>query len=305
MRVVVTGASGFLGSHLVDAAIKHLPDAEILAFCHYRSDGTTGWCPAHSRVKVIRGDIRDTGHIASIKPTHIINAAALVSVPDSHDRPGAHWETNCTSVASMLMAMKGVRFVQISTSEVFDGKQAPYRDTDPVRPITPYGAAKAAAEQAVRGFGQTVCRVFNMFGPRQFPRAVIPRMVRFALEIAEGQRDIAELYGPVGSRAFLYAPWVAEQIVTQVLKDERPLVQLASSQVVELRSLWESIAGICRIDASKVRWDAPPANANPVACLFGYSSTGYKTRKFMVSELEKTICWHRVNRNYCASGSYQ
>lgn len=305
MRLLATGANGFLGSHIVDAAIKHLPHAEIIALCRYNSAGTIGWCPRHSRVKIVRGDIRDSDHIASLGATHIINAAALVSVPDSHDRPGAHWETNSDAVANMLIATRGTRFIQISTSEVFDGKEAPYRDRDRVKPITPYGGAKAAAEQIVTASGGTVARIFNMFGPRQFPRAVIPLMIRQCLEIRENKRERAELYGPVGSRAFLYAPWVAEMLVRKVLTDTRPVVQIASNEVIELKWLWGVVADLCHVDPTLIDWTPPPANANPVAQLFGTSSKGYDTRKFNKAELMKTIKWHTTNRDYCSGHPYQ
>lgn len=305
MRLLITGASGFLGSHLVDAAIKHLPDAEIVALAHYRSDGSTGWCPRHSRVKLVRGDIRDIGLLRKQEPTHIINAAAQVSVPDSMDRPESCWDVNCTAVARMLMEFRGVRFIQISTSEVFDGTFPPYKQDSQLCPITPYGASKASAEQACRSFGGTVCRIFNMFGLRQFPRAVIPRMCRDALAVQCGRRDRAELYGPVGSRAFLFAPWVAEQVVTKVLKDQKPVVQLASAQVKEIKWLWEMIASIVGIDPAKVVWNPPPANASPVAKLWGFSSQGYDTPEFDLDALRATVEWYAGAPVFCSQETYE
>lgn len=305
MRLLITGASGFLGSHLVDAALKWLPDAEIVALAHYRSDGSTGWTPKHSRVKIVRGDIRDLGLLKRQEPTHVINAAAQVSVPDSMDRPESCWDVNCTAVARMLMELKGARFIQISTSEVFDGKHAPYKADSTVCPITPYGASKAACEQACRSFGATVCRIFNMFGQRQFPRAVIPRMCRLAFDVRAGRKERAELYGPVGSRAFLYAPWVAEQIVRKVLTDERPLVQIASNQVIELKWLWAAIAGMVGIPTDRVVWNPPPPNASPVACLYGFSSQGYDTPAFDLDALRATVEWFGKAPPYYAFETYE
>jgi nucleoside-diphosphate-sugar epimerase len=235
----------------------------------------------------------------------VINCAALVSVPYSQTMPGAYWRTNATAVMGMLMC-RPKRFIQISTSEVFDGKAPPYYDSSPTCPITPYGASKCAGESACRGMAAgvgTVVRVFNLYGPRQYPRAVIPLMVRQALEIQEGTREKATLYGPIGSRAFLYAPWVAEQVI-RAIDDHRPLIQLASLNVIKIADLWPRIALAVGIDPERVEWSKPPGNASPVANLFGYSSDGYETghalNRLGLEGLEETVAWHRANRHYCS-----
>lgn len=305
MRVVVTGACGFLGSHIVDALREHTTH-EIVGVSDYRSDGTTGWLKKHPEVEIHRLDIQDALSIKRLRPDAIINAAALVSVPDSNDRPYSHWMANANSVAFMLALMPDVRFVQISTSEVFDGKAPPYRDTDCPTPSTPYGAAKAAAENCVRAHGGTVCRLFNLFGSRQFPRAVIPKMVRGAIASKIGASGPTRLYGPHGSRAFIYAPTAAKFIATQVLAEKRPLIQIASSAPIEIGQLWQTIAQEVGIDPKLVDWQPLPANVSNVANLYGFSSEGYPTfDKFPIEGLRETIKWMRENPNYCSMEDYQ
>lgn len=304
--IVVTGAGGFLGSHITDVCIR--AGHEVVEVDTYRADGTVGFASS----ACLRGDVADVFFMRGLIEAAdvVINCAALVSVPYSQTLPGAYWRTNATAVMGMLMC-KPKRFIQISTSEVFDGSSAPYHVDSPIRPITAYGASKAAGEACAQGYGAgvaTVVRVFNLYGPRQYPRAVIPLMVRQALEIQEGTRQKAALYGPIGSRAFLYAPWVAQQVL-RAIEDKRPLIQLASLNVIKIADLWPRVALAVGIDPELVEWSKPPGNASPVANLYGYSSDGYETghalNRLGLEGLEETIEWHRVNRNYCSNAVYQ
>ena len=307
MKILVTGACGFLGSHVVEQA--RLQGHEVIETAMYRPDGLTGWASESAH----RGDIGDLFFIRPLieQADIVINCAALVSVPYSYTMPGAYWRTNATAVMSMLMC-EPKRFVQISTSEVFDGKAPPYRDDSATCPITPYGASKTAGEAVCRGYGAgvgTVVRVFNLYGPRQFPRAIIPLCIRQALEIQEGTREKASLYGPIGSRAFLYAPDIAKHILHIALNDNRPLVQLASMAVIKIADLWPMIARAVGIDPELVEWSQPPGNASPVANLFGVSSDGYPTQwpgfEDGLHGLAETVSWHRANRHYCSECAYQ
>lgn len=305
MKILVTGSDGFLGSHVRDAA--QAQGHEVIETALYRPEGMTGWATD----KAHRGDIADPIFMRPLieQADVVINCAALVSVPYSNVMPGAYWRTNATAVATMMM-QRPKRFIQISTSEVFDGRNPPYRDDSPLSPITPYGASKAAGEAAARGLGDgiaTVVRVFNLFGPRQFPRAVIPLMIRQALEIQEGKRKRVELYGPIGSRAFLYAPKVAYEII-RAIEDRRPLIQLASMAVIKIADLWPLVAEAVGVDADLIHWVPPPPHASPVANLFGYSSEGFQTDYpgfHRIQGLGETVEWHRANRHYCSESAYQ
>lgn len=306
-RVGILGASGFLGHHLCRALREHT-EHSIVAVASYHSDGDLGLLPRHPEYEVHRLDIADALTVKRLKCDILINAAALVSVPDSRDRPFSHWQTNANAVAFMLSLMPSTRFIQVSSSEVFDGTCPPYKDTDRPAPSTPYGASKAAAECIVQGYAErgTVVRVFNMFSTGQSPRAVIPKMIREAIAVQQGTKRAANLYGPHGSRAFLYAPEIAKIIATQVLEEPRKLVQIASSKPIEIGALWSLVAREVGIDPALVDWQPLPANVSNVANLYGVSSAGYpQFDEFPIDGLRATIKWMRENPHYCSETDYQ
>lgn len=307
MKLLITGAGGFLGSHLVSAALRHWPH-EIIAVCNYHGDWDTGLCPVNPRVRIERLDIRDTQAIARLKPDAIINAAARVSVPYSHAMQSDYFEVNAGAVQRMLAALPGVRFVQISTSEVFDGQTPPYFPSSRPNPVTPYGASKLAAEAVVMASGNTVCRVFNLFGPGQSPRAVIPRMAVQAWRVKHGEQGCVKLYGPRNSsgehysRAFVYAPAVAETVVTRVLDDPANLVQLASTEPLRIADLWLRVAEI--VGVNEIEWTPLPENATAVWKLYGTSSAKYEARQLDDVTLANTVHWYEDRRNDWKNVSY-
>lgn len=310
MRILITGAGGFLASHLVDAALKHWP-GEIVALCNYHGEWDTGWCQKHARVQIERMDIRDTTAVAALQPDLIVNAAARISIPHSYKNAGDNWDVNATAVAKLLAALPRARFVQISTSEVFDGQSPPYFPNAEICPVTPYGSSKAAAEVVTRSFGQTICRCFNLFGPRQTPRAVIPRMAIQAWRVKHGEQAKVKLYGPNNRegepymRAFIYAPDVAETIMRRVIDDPRPLVQLACGTPIKISALWSVIAGIVGVDPERdIEWTPLPDNATAVWKLYGTSSPGYAPRGLDDETLRETVNWYEAERGRYHEVSY-
>lgn len=300
MKIMLTGADGFLGSHVLEYLSKTWR-GDIIAVSNYHADGRTGWAKAGDNVRVVRHDIRDTSALTGYKPDIIINAAARTSVPYSYDAPLDNWLINADAVARLLYAMPDARFVQISTSEVFNGQNPPYFDSMRPCPSTPYGASKAAAENLVVASGNTVCRIFNLFGPRQSARTIIPRMALQAWQVKRGQRAKASLYGPNNaagepySRAFLYVRSVAELLATRVIDDPRPLVQLSCGESINIGDLWLLVAGIVGIDPDAIEWTELPANATSVWRLFGKSSEGYNPKQLDLETLTETVYWYGDN----------
>lgn len=300
MRLMITGAGGFLGSHIVDEAAKLWP-GDIIAVANYHASGNIGWAPKGENVRVVRHDIRDTVALRQYAPDIIINAAARTSVPYSFDAPLDNWEVNANAVARMIHTMPHARVVQISTSEVFNGQHPPYFESTAPCPSTPYGASKAAAESVVTAAGHTVCRVFNLFGPRQSPRTIIPRMALQAWQIKRGQRERASLYGPNNrqgqpySRAFLFVHDVARLIATRVIDDPRPLIQLSCGESVKIADLWPRVCRAVGVDPALIDWTELPGNATTVWKLYGKSSEGYTPRGLDESTLSQTVLWYGEN----------
>lgn len=306
-EIAITGADGFLGSHCVDAALER--GLKVHAICQYRADGSVGHMDGYrDRVHIIRTDLAEPGWLRdpygkwSLEELPIINCAALVSVPYSYHMPQEYWRVNTNAVVHLAQLCP--RLVQVSTSEVFDGRSAPYRVDSPRYPVTPYGASKAAAEVACLGYSRTarVVRVFNLFGPRQYPRAVHPIFIRAGLRIRRGLP--ARLAGPHGSRAFLYAPWVASQLVGIALSDTERMIQLSTPERHSIESLWFMVAGMIGVDPYAVEWDKDGTHTD-VPDLWGESSPGFESPNYTPAMLRDTIAYYEGLPGFVESEPYQ
>lgn len=199
-KVLVTGAGGFIGSHLVEALLKS--GAHVRAFVHYNSNGTWGWLDSFSKdilknVEVFSGDVRDPhGTLQAVRGVDsICHLAALIGIPYSYQSPDSYVDTNIKGTLNLLQAAKTCdiqRFIQTSTSEVYGSAQTvPISENHPLNAQSPYAATKIAADQLAlsffRSFGTpvVVIRPFNTFGPRQSTRAVIPTIISQALSGAK------------------------------------------------------------------------------------------------------------------------
>lgn len=202
MTVLVTGADGFIGSHLTEALIRQ--GHQVRAFVYYNSFNSWGWldhAPADvkSALDVFAGDIRDPhGVRQAMKGCEaVLHLAALIAIPYSYHSPDTYLETNAKGTLNLLQAARehGVRrFVHTSTSEVYGtARFVPITEEHPLQGQSPYSATKIAADQLAlsfhRSFGVPVviARPFNTYGPRQSARAVIPTIIT---QIASGQRQI-------------------------------------------------------------------------------------------------------------------
>ncbi len=192
--VLVTGAGGFIGSHLVEQLVAR--GARVRALIRYTSTGTRGWldrCPAAAQVEFIAADICDHGAVA--KAMHgvdtVFHLAALIGIPYSYHAPDSYVRTNVEGTANVLRCAldAGVRrVVHTSTSEVYGTAQrVPIGEDHSLQTQSPYSATKAGADLLAmsyhRSFGLpvTTVRPFNTYGPRQSARAVIPTIITQAL----------------------------------------------------------------------------------------------------------------------------
>lgn len=196
-RVLVTGADGFIGSHLTEALVA--AGAKVTALAMYNSFDHHGWLDdlpedVRNRVTLVRGDVRDAGFVRVLVQNHstVFHLAALIAIPYSYAAPQSYVETNVLGTLNVMEAARSfgvARVVHTSTSEVYGTAQTtPIDESHPLQGQSPYSASKIGAdtmvESFVRSFGlpAVILRPFNTFGPRQSERAVIPTVVRQALD---------------------------------------------------------------------------------------------------------------------------
>ncbi len=196
-RVLVTGAGGFIGSHLVERLAEG--GSLVRAFIRYNSAGSWGWLEhmdesLRDRVEVIAGDIRDAQTVrqAVAGCETVFHLAALIGIPYSYSAPDSYVATNVTGTLNVVQAARdtGVaRVVHTSTSEVYGtAQEVPINEDHPLNPQSPYAATKVGADQIAlsyhRSFGTpvVVLRPFNTYGPRQSARAVIPVIISQILD---------------------------------------------------------------------------------------------------------------------------
>lgn len=202
MKVLITGADGFIGSHLTEALVR--AGHEVRAFVFYNSFNSWGWldqCAADvkGRFEVFAGDIRDPHGVRTAVQgcEAILHLAALIAIPYSYHSPDTYVDTNIKGTLNVVQAARelGVaRVVQTSTSEVYGtARFVPITEDHPLQGQSPYAASKIGADQLAlsfhRSFGVPVVilRPFNTYGPRQSARAVIPTIIT---QIAHDRRQI-------------------------------------------------------------------------------------------------------------------
>lgn len=201
-RVLVTGADGFIGSHLAERLVRE--GCHVRAFVYYNSFNSWGWLDALEReildsIEVVIGDIRDPYFVRSaVQGTDIVmHLAALIAIPYSYHSPDSYVETNIRGTLNLLQAARDVgveRFIHTSTSEVYGTAQyVPIDESHPLVGQSPYSATKIAADQLALSFYHSfelpvsIIRPFNTYGPRQSARAVIPTIIT---QLASGRRRI-------------------------------------------------------------------------------------------------------------------
>jgi UDP-glucose 4-epimerase len=197
VKVLVTGADGFIGSHLAEALVSRA--AEVTALCLYNSFDKHGWLDdlpeaARARLKVRRGDIRDAAFVRRLVQGQdvIFHLAALIAIPFSYVAAQSYVETNVLGTLNVLEAAREAcvtRVIHTSTSEVYGtARTLPIAESHPLQGQSPYSASKIGADMMAEAFARsfdvpvTILRPFNTYGPRQSERAVIPTVIRQVLD---------------------------------------------------------------------------------------------------------------------------
>ncbi|MBT3770759.1 MAG: SDR family NAD(P)-dependent oxidoreductase, partial [Acidiferrobacteraceae bacterium] len=202
MKILVTGADGFIGSHLTEQLVRKGHD--VKAFVYYNSFNSWGWLDhcdndVKGQFEVFPGDIRDPHGVRKAMKgcDAVFHLAALIAIPYSYHSPDTYVETNIKGTLNVVQAVRELELAKVihtSTSEVYGTAQfVPITEEHPLQGQSPYSASKIGADQIAisffRSFGTpvSIIRPFNTYGPRQSARAVIPTVIT---QIASGAREL-------------------------------------------------------------------------------------------------------------------
>jgi len=199
-KILITGADGFIGSHLTEMLVKH--GAKVKALSYYNSFNYWGWLEdldCLNDIEVLAGDVRDPYYCKRITKgvVFVFHLAALIAIPYSYIAPDSYVDTNIKGTLNICQAAleNGCeRVIHASTSEVYGTAQyVPIDEEHPLQPQSPYSASKIGADAMAKSFHNafdlplTIARPFNTYGPRQSARAVIPTIIT---QIASGKKQI-------------------------------------------------------------------------------------------------------------------
>ena len=253
-RVLVTGADGFIGSHLTEQLIKE--GCKVRAFVFYNSFNSWGWLDSLdpevlSQVEIFAGDIRDPNGVRqAMKGVDVaFHLAALIAIPFSYHSPDSYVDTNIKGTLNVLQAARDLsceRLLVTSTSEVYGtARYVPIDEDHPFQGQSPYSASKIGADRLAesfyRSFGLpvTIVRPFNTYGPRQSARAVIPTLIT---QMISG-RDSIKLGALSPTRDFVFATDTAAGFLA-IAKSEEAIgeeINIATDTEISIGNLAEKL----------------------------------------------------------------
>lgn len=320
-KVLVTGAGGFIGSHLTERLLEL--GAYCLALVRYNSTGWQGWlegvaCPT-GRLEVVAGDVCDRDSVA--RAMHgvdvVFHLAALIGIPYSYQAPASYVRTNVEGTLNVLeCACKlGVeRMVHTSTSEVYGtARYVPIDETHPLQPQSPYSATKIGADQLALSFERSfrlpvvVVRPFNTYGPRQSARAIIPTIITQCL--AGGKVRLGRLT-PTRDLNF-----VSDTVEGFVLAGESPsavgqVINLGSGREISVGDLTRKITDLMKvsieieIEEQRVRPAESEVERLCAARDRAKELLGWESRVTLDEGLAITIDWIKKHMNRYRAGTY-
>jgi UDP-glucose 4-epimerase len=266
VQVLVTGAGGFIGSHLTERLVGE--DARVRALCEYNSDGRHGWldelgAETRDAIDLRLGDVRDAGLVeqAMTGVEVVFHLAALIAIPYSYEAPRAFLHTNAEGTLNVLEAARRTlprRVIHTSTSEVYGTPETtPIRESHPLRGQSPYSASKIAADKLCEAYAFSfgvpvvVLRPFNTFGPRQSARAVIPTILG---QLLAGARSV-RLGSLHPRRDFTYVDDTVDGFVRMAAADLAPgdTVNLGTGETISVADLFDACRRVTGSEATVVQ----------------------------------------------------
>ena len=322
-KVLVTGAGGFIGSHLVETLVT--ADAQVRGFVRYNSRGDAGLLrllppDLLSQVEVIAGDLRDEDAIRKAVQgcQTVFHLGALISIPYSYYHPVEVASTNMMGTLNMLLACRDLgveRLVHTSTSEVYGTAQIiPINEEHPLQGQSPYSASKIGADKLAESFSCAfglpviTVRPFNTFGPRQSARAVIPTIITQALTL-----DTVSLGSLDTTRDFTYVSDTVSGFL-HAARSEKGLGEvfnLGTGEEIRIGDLAEKVIRMVdrkvsiQVDSQRLR----PQNSEVMRLISDNSRArkviGWKPETSFEQGLENTIAWIRQHLDLYRIGKYE
>ena len=315
-KFLVTGADGFIGSHLVERLIDE--GCKVKAFCYYNSFNSWGWIDSFpkekiSQLEIFMGDVRDANGVrAAMKDCDIVfHLAALIAIPYSYHSPDSYIDTNIKGTLNIVQAAKdlGVQKVLVtSTSEVYGtALYVPIDEKHPRQGQSPYSATKIGADHLAESYYRsfnlpvTIVRPFNTYGPRQSARAVIPTIITQLL----ARKTEIKLGAIHPTRDLLFVKDTVNGFV-EIAKSDKTIgeeINIATSSEISIGDLAQKIINIINPKA-KIIYDETrirPENSE-VDRLFGSNKkilelTNWKQSTSLDEGLKITIDWFRNPEN--------
>lgn len=315
-KVLVTGADGFIGSHLVEELL--LQGYEVRAFVLYNSFNTWGWLDTFpqdvlDRIDVFAGDVRDPNAVRKALDgvDAVMHLAALIAIPYSYYAPDAYVDTNIKGTLNVLQAAKDLRIRRVlvtSTSEVYGTAQyVPIDEKHPYQGQSPYSATKIGADRLAESFYRsfnlpvTIVRPFNTFGPRQSARAVIPTIIT---QLLAGKTEI-HLGSLKPTRDFNYVKDTVRGFI-EIMKSEQTIgeeINIATQREISIGQLAEELIRQINPEARIVCEEQRlrPANSE-VERLLGCNEkilrlTDWKPQYTFEEGIQETIAFLKDNLN--------
>ncbi len=310
-RILITGADGFIGSHLTE--MLYTQGAKVRALAIYNSQNTWGWLETSPKeiiqdIEVVNGDVRDSFFCQKITQNIdiVFNLASLIAIPYSYTAPQSYVDTNINGALNMAQASlqnNVERLVQISTSEVYGtALYVPIDEKHPLQPQSPYSASKIGADAMAMSYYNafnlpvTLARPFNTFGERQSARAVIPTIIS---QIASGKTMI-DLGDTSPTRDFNYVLDTCKGLIS-LLNTEKTIgevVNISSNYEISIGNLFEKIKTIMQKPEVQINQDAQRLRpkGSEVMRLWGDNTkiknlTGFAPSYTLDEGLERTIKW--------------